>query len=120
MSYDNIKLVKLINGEMVLGKENAEEKKLKDVAMLQTVPTEQGVQMLLLPFGYPFETEVGGEISLEHVLYEYKKFPEELKTKYMEAASNLTLSAPGGMRGMDLTGAKGGGNISDISQLLKK
>ena len=104
MPYD-IRLVKLINGESVIGKWSADGKTITDPAVLQTVPSQQGVQMMLLPFGYPFEQEITGEISTAHVLYEYKKAPEELKTKYLEAASNLTLSAPGG---------------GNISQLLKK
>jgi hypothetical protein len=116
MAYD-IRLAKLINGDMVLGKWAEDEKKIKEVALLQTVPTQQGVQMLLLPFGYPFETEIDGEIKFEHILYEYKNCPEELKTKYLEATSKLTLSTPGDLRGLGLAG-KGG--MSGISQLLKK
>ena len=104
MPYD-IRLVKLINGESVIGKWSADGKTITDPAVLQTVPSQQGVQMMLLPFGYPFEQEITGEISTAHVLYEYKKAPEELKTKYLEASSNLTLTAPGG---------------GNISQLLKK
>ncbi|MDO9633314.1 MAG: hypothetical protein Q7I92_15555 [Humidesulfovibrio sp.] len=104
MPYD-IRLVKLINGESVIGKWSDDGKTITDPAVLQTVPSQQGVQMMLLPFGYPFEQEITGEISTVHVLYEYKKAPEELKTKYLEASSNLTLSAPGG---------------GNISQLLKK
>jgi len=50
---------------------------------------------MLLPFGYPFEQEITGSISTKHVLYEYANAPEELKTKYLEASSNLTLSAAG-------------------------
>lgn len=121
MAYD-IKLVKLINGDNVLGKWNEDERKLTDVAVLQTIPTQQGVQMLLLPFGYPFENDISGEISLDHVIYVYKTFPEELKTKYLEATTNLTLSAtPGDLRGLrNLGGAQGGGKLADISQLLKK
>lgn len=91
MAYD-IRLVKLINGETVLGKWDEESKKLKDVAILQTVPTQQGVQMVLMPFGYPFEQDIAGEIAGEHVLYTYKNFPEELKNKYIEATTNLTIS----------------------------
>ena len=113
--YD-IRLVKLINGDMVLGKWMENERKIKDVAMLQTLPTQQGVQMVLLPFGYPFETDVEGEISFDHVLYKYNKFPDELKTKYLEACTKLTISSPA-----DLTNLRNtGGNISDISRLLKK
>ncbi|MBU1042087.1 MAG: hypothetical protein KKF77_13395 [Proteobacteria bacterium] len=103
MPYD-IRLVKLINGETVIGKWSADGKTISDPAVIQTVPSQQGVQMMLLPFGYPFEHEITGELSTAHVLYEYKKLPEELKTKYLEASSNLTLSAPGG---------------GNISQLLK-
>jgi len=94
MAYD-IRLVKLINGETVIGKWSDDGQTITDPAVLQTVPMQQGVQMMLLPFGYPFEQEISGSISTKHVLYEYSKCPEELKTKYLEAASNLTLSAPG-------------------------
>ena len=114
MAYD-IRLMKLTNGEVVLGKYDGDENKLKDVALLQTVPTEQGVQMLLLPYGYPFEQEIDGEISLDHVMYEYKNPPEDLKTKYMEATSKLTLSTAGSLRNLNLAG-KGGG----IPNLIKK
>lgn len=115
MAYD-IRLVKLINGETVLGKWDEEAGNLTDVALLQTLPSQQGgVQMLLLPFGYPFETEVGGEISLAHVLYEYKKVPEELKTKYLEATSNLTLSTASDLKNLSNLAAPG-----KISNLLKK
>ena len=119
MAYD-IRLVKLVNGEMVLGKWDQEGERIQDPAILQTVPTQQGgMQMLLLPFGYPFEQDIEGEVAIKHVLYEYKSVPEELKTKYLEATTNLTLSAPGGMSGFGKM-AGPGGNISDLSQLLKK
>ncbi|MBA4356110.1 MAG: hypothetical protein Q7U56_14170 [Humidesulfovibrio sp.] len=104
MAYD-IRLVKLINGESVIGKWSDDGQTITDPAVIQTVPSQQGVQMMLLPFGYPFENEITGEISTAHVLYEYKKAPEELKTKYLEASSKLTLIAPGS---------------GSLSQLLKK
>ncbi|MBN2141614.1 MAG: hypothetical protein JW718_11525 [Desulfovibrionaceae bacterium] len=113
MAYD-IKLAKLVNGDLVLGKWSADGKTINDPAQLQTIPTQQGVQMLILPYGYPFEQEIGGELSTEHVLYEYKKCPEELKSKYLEAATNLTLSTPGDLRNIQNLG---GGNLSG---LLKK
>ncbi len=115
MAYD-IRLVKLINGDTCLGKWDEEGKKLTEVTTLQTVPTQQGVQMLLLPFGYPFETEIAGEIKAEHILYTFKKVPDELETKYIEATSNLTLSTPGDLR--NLHGL--GGETANISQLFKK
>lgn len=116
MAYD-IRLVKLVTGDMVVGKWSEDGKTITDPAILQTVPTQQGVQMMLLPFGYPFETEVGGELSTEHVLYEYKTFPEELKTRYMEASSNLTLSSPGDLQNLEQMVSPGAGGLSD---LLKK
>ncbi|MDE7469076.1 MAG: hypothetical protein K2M30_02190 [Desulfovibrionaceae bacterium] len=48
MSY-TIKLVKLVTGDTVIGKYSEENKALDSVAMLQTVPTQQGVQMIILP-----------------------------------------------------------------------
>ncbi|MEF2146318.1 MAG: hypothetical protein V3573_12810 [Desulfovibrionaceae bacterium] len=116
MAYD-IRLVKMVTGDMVVGKWSEDGKSIKDPAILQTVPTQQGVQMMLLPFGYPFEQDMDGELSTEHVMYEYKKFPEELKTRYMEATSNLTLSTPGDLRNLQNLIPPGEG---DISSLLKK
>ena len=122
MAYD-IRLVKLVNGELVLGKLDEASNSLKDVAALQTVPTQQGVQMMLLPYGYPFEQGFDGVISSVHVIYEYKTCPEELKTKYLEATSNLTLSTGGlggGLGNLNLAKGPAGGKITGISDLLKK
>ncbi|NJB68930.1 hypothetical protein GGQ74_002624 [Desulfobaculum xiamenense] len=119
MAYD-IRLVKLINGEMLIGKYDGEARLMRDAAVLQSVPTQQGVQMLLLPFGYPFDTDIDAEISLDHVIYEYKNCPEELKTKYLEASSNLTIARPGDLHGLGGMGDGKGGKISDLSQLFKK
>lgn len=113
--YD-IRLVKLVNGDMVLGKWDQAAGMIKDPAILQTVPTAQGsVQMMLLPFGYPFDQSIDGEIEIKHVIFQYKNVPEELKTKYLEATTNLTLSAPGGLRGLGNVGG-----AADLSKLLKK
>jgi inosine-uridine nucleoside N-ribohydrolase len=106
MSYD-IRLVKLVSGDMVVGKFNAETNKIDEPASIQAMPTQQGTQMVLLPFGYPFDQEMHGEISMDHVLFEYKNCPEELKTKYIEAATNISLSSGG----LDLSGAGGGLNL---------
>jgi hypothetical protein len=116
MAYD-IRLVKLITGDLVLGKWRAAGRKIQEPAQLQTIPPQQGVPMVLLPVGYPFENDMSGSIETKHVLYEYKKFPEELKTKYLEAVSNLTLSTAGDLKNLQgLVGPSGG----DISSLLKK
>ncbi len=116
MAYD-ICMVKLITGEMVIGKRDAEKKTITDPAVLQTVPTQQGVQMLLMPYGYPFEQDFTGELSFNHVIYTYKKCPEELKDKYLEATSNLTLSS-GGLGGLNLKNP-GPGRGADIASLLR-
>lgn len=102
MSYD-IRLVKLISGDMIVGKFVEEENKIEDPATIQAMPTQQGTQMVLLPFGYPFDQEMHGEISMDHIMFEYKACPEELKTKYIEAVTNISMSSGG----LDLSG---GGN----------
>ena len=96
-----IRLFKLVTGELVLGKFDEEANMLEDVAIIQVVPTQQGVQMMMLPYGYPFEQEFKGSISGEHFMYEYKKLPDDLETKYLEACTNLTRSTG------DLAGAAG-------------
>lgn len=119
MAYE-IGLFKLISGDMVLGKLDEKEGKLKEPASLQTLPTQQGgVQMALLPFGYPFDNEIQGEISLEHVLYRYKNVPEELKNKYMEASSNLTISSSSDLQNLQNLAGKQSGGMKNISDLFK-
>ncbi len=114
MAHD-IKLFKLISGDMVIGKWEEENDKIVDPAILQTVPSQQGgVQMMILPFGYPFDNDIEGEIEGRHIIYKYQNCPEEVQTKYLEASSNLTLSTPGG--GL---GGMGGGMGGDISNLIK-
>ncbi|MDL2268008.1 hypothetical protein LJC46_08500 [Desulfovibrio sp. OttesenSCG-928-G15] len=107
MAYD-IRMAKLVSGETVIGKWDENGSAINDPAVLQTVPTQQGVQMMLMPFGYPFDSEFSGSVATAHVIYEYKSCPEELKTKYMEATSNLTLSS-GGLGGLNLKGGGGSG-----------
>lgn len=116
MAYD-IRMVKLVTGELVIGKHNEAAQGIDDAAILQTIPTQQGVQMMLMPYGYPFENDFAGSIAYRHVLYVYKNCPEELKVKYMEACSNLTLST-GGLGGIDLKNP-GAGKGGDIASLLR-
>jgi hypothetical protein len=107
---------------MVLGKWNEQERKLQEPAMLQTIPTQSGgVQMALLPFGYPFDQEIEGEISLDHVLYCYKNLPEDLKNKYMEASSSLTISSSADLQDLQqrMGGQGQGGNVTNIGDLFK-
>jgi hypothetical protein len=111
MAYD-IRLFKLVTGELVIGKYDAEKDCINDAAALQTVPTQQGgVQMLMLPYGYPFETEFGGRIPGSFFLYRYKSTPDELQNKYLEAVTNLTLGGLGKIQG---SGSLGGGLIGGL------
>ena len=78
-----IRLFKLVTSELVLGKFDEEANMLEDVAIIQVVPTQQGVQMMMLHYGYPFEQEFKGSISGEHFKYEYKKLPDDIENKYL-------------------------------------
>ncbi|MDR1659630.1 MAG: hypothetical protein LBR94_04720 [Desulfovibrio sp.] len=91
MAYD-IRLMKLVTGELVIGKYDEAKDCLNDVAALQTVPTQQGVQMMLLPYGYPFEPNFSGTLGSAAFLYRYRDTPKELQDKYIEAATNLTVA----------------------------
>ena len=90
-----IRLFKLVTGELVLGKFDEEANVLEDVAIIQVVPTQQGVQMMMLPYGYPFEQEFKGTISGKHFMYEYKRLPDDLETKYLDARTTLPLPRGG-------------------------
>lgn len=94
MAYD-IRLVKIVTGELVIGKFDAEANALTDVAIMQTVPTQQGVQLMMLPYGYPFDQEFNGRIEGKHFLFEYSHTPQEVQDKYLEACSKLSLSSGG-------------------------
>ncbi len=78
MAYD-IRLMKLVTGEMVIGKYDAEKDCLNEVASLQSIPTQQGMQMMLLPYGYPFEPNFTGTLEGRHFLYRYADTPKELQ-----------------------------------------
>ncbi len=117
----DIKLVKIVTGDLVVGKWDDDEKKIKDPAVIQTLPTQSGgIQMAIMPFGYPFDTEIQGEISSEHIVYFYKSIPEELKNKYLEASSNLTISSASDLQQLkNLTDSQKGKKITNIADLLK-
>ena len=110
--YD-IRLVKLVSGEMVLGEFDKAANAIKSPAALQSMPTQQGVQMMIMPYGYPFEQDFAGSISYAHVIFTFDKCPEELKTKYLEARSNLTLSS-GGLGSMDLKNTGPGASAAGL------
>ena len=77
MAYD-IRLVKIVTGELIIGKFDAEANALTDVAIMQTVPTQPVVQLMTLPYGYPFDQEFNGRIEDKHFLFEYSHTPQEV------------------------------------------
>lgn len=91
MAYD-IRLMKLVTGELVIGKYDPEKDCLNDVAAIQTIPSQQGVQMLMLPYGYPFEPDFKGTLEGKNFLYRYADTPKEIQDKYIEACTNLTVA----------------------------
>ncbi|MDR3319695.1 MAG: hypothetical protein LBS77_01785 [Desulfovibrio sp.] len=110
MAYD-IRLMKLVTGEIVIGKYDQEKDRLNDVATLQTVPTQQGVQIMMLPYGYPFEADFSGTLDDSAFLYRYRDTPGELRDKYIEATTNLTVA--GGLDKLRF-GAVPGANVSGL------
>ena len=91
MAYD-IRLIKLVTGELVIGKYNSDQDRLDEVAAIQSIPTQQGVQMMMLPYGYPFESGFSASLEGKFFLYRYTDAPKELQDKYIEACTNLTVA----------------------------
>lgn len=92
MAYENIKFVKLVTGDSVMGEYDEEKSKIRNVALIQAIPSGSSMQVAVLPFGFPFEDEIGGEIDSKDIMYEYSSIPEELRNKYLEAKSNIKIS----------------------------
>ena len=111
MAYD-IRLMKLVTGELIIGKYDADKDCLNEVATLQTVPTQQGVQMMLLPYGYPFEPDFTGSIEGKNFLYRYANTPKELQDKDIDACTNLTVA--GGLGKMQFSSEPFGGSGSGL------
>lgn len=111
MAYD-IRLMKLVTGELVIGKYDAGKDCLNDVAAIQSVPTQQGVQMMMLPYGYPFEPEFEGSLEGKNFLYRYANTPKELQDKYIEACTNLTVA--GGLGRMQFSSEPFSGSGSGL------
>ena len=87
-AYD-IRMMKLVSGEIVLGKYDAEKDQLTDVAQLQNVPTQQGMQMLITPYGFPFENKFHAVMEGRFILYRFSDTRKELKDKSIEWPPNL-------------------------------
>ncbi|MDR2104679.1 MAG: hypothetical protein LBP51_02880 [Deferribacteraceae bacterium] len=103
MQYD-IRLVKLVTGETVMGSYDAQKACLKDIVLIQSIPTGAGVQLAILPYGFPLEEAVEGEIAERNIIYTFSKVPEELSKKYLEAKSSIRIAS-----GIEGLGNKGGG-----------
>jgi hypothetical protein len=89
-----------------MGNFDEEAKRIKEVVMIQTIPTAGGVQLAILPYGFPYEDEINGEIDGKFIIYEYTKVPEDLKKKYLEAKSNIKIASS-----LDGLSGKGGGGL---------
>lgn len=84
-----IRLVKLVTGEFCVGIDDEEFHGIKDVALLQFNQTENGININLISYGFPFEQQFGGFIYNDNIIYEVENIPEDLKTRYTEALNNL-------------------------------
>ncbi len=89
MAENTIRLVKLTTGEVIVGKYNAEQNCIDDAAILQGVQTQEGMQMRILPYGFPFEQGLGSTIDLKHSVYIYKNTPVDIFNKYNEISANI-------------------------------
>ena len=106
MQYD-VRLVKLVSGDTVMGNYDAENKTLNDVVLIQAVPAMTGsVQLAMLPFGFPYEEEINAKLDERHIMYWFAKVPEELKNKYLEAKSSIKIASS-----LNAVSGKDGGSI---------
>ena len=92
MQYD-IRMYKIVCGDVIMGIYDGEAKAVKDVVIIQAVPSANGIQIALIPYGFPYEDEIRGSIEEKHFVYEYKKVPQELKDKYLETKSNIKITS---------------------------
>ena len=109
-SYD-IRLMKLVTGELVLGKYDEAEDCLRDTAQLQNVPTKQGMQLLVTPYGFPFENKFSAVIAGKFFLHRFSETPKELQDKYIEVTTNLTVANGLGKLTFGASGKGGSGLV---------
>ncbi len=89
----DIKFVKLVTGETVIGTYNNQDNLMEDIALIQVIPGASGIQIALVPYGFPFEEKISGTISMDKVVYEFDNIPSDLESKYVQAKSNITISS---------------------------
>ncbi len=119
----SVKFVKLVTGETVIGTYNPEKNGLEDVAQIQVIPGSAGIQIAILPYGFPFEEKITGFISTDKVVYEFSYVPQDLENKYYEAKSNIKISST--MPNANLDSSFGSQStkqdkVIDIESLFKK
>lgn len=110
MAEYDIRLMKLVTGELVLGKYDAAADCLRDTAQIQNVPTKQGMQLLITPYGFPFENKFVAVIEGKNILYRFSETPKELQDKYIEVTTNLTVANGLGRLHFGSSGAPAGGS----------
>ncbi len=111
MAAFDISMVKLVSGEVVLGRYDAEKDMLTGVVHLQNVPTQQGMQMLLAPYGFPFENTYDAAIEGRFIMYRFKETAKELEDKYIEVTTNLSVSSHLGKLKFGPTSPAGGSTL---------
>ncbi len=91
----NIKMAKLVTGEVVVGKVNNEANVLEEVVVFQPTPPQQQQtqgQIMLLPYGYPFTQKLEAKISLNHVVMIYSEIIGDTKDRYLELLEKARLA----------------------------
>ena len=114
----NMKFAKLVTGEMVMGTYNEQEDKLEDVALIQVVPSSAGIQIAIVPYGFPFEEKITGSIGMDKIVYEFKDVPSDIENKYIQAKSNITISS--NMPESNPFGDTSSDKVVDLENLFKK
>lgn len=89
----NTRFVKLVTGEIIIGTYNENKNTLEDIALIQVIPGASGVQIALVPYGFPFEEKITGSIDMNNIIYEFENIPSDLESKYLQAKSNITISS---------------------------
>lgn len=81
----DLRLVKLVSGEFVLGNYDKKAGVITQAASIQVNIKAQGMQVMILPYGYPFQNEFTASIDEKHIIYTYETLPETLEAKYHDA-----------------------------------
>lgn len=109
---DNIVFAKLVTGEMVLAEKSADGESIENICLVQVVPAASGsMQIAIVPYGFPFEEDVRGEISMSNVLFQFKEVPGDLADKYIETKSNIKIASNMSGLGGNPGGGKGGSGL---------